>query len=362
MRRNFLVNLRVQWHCSWALADSSAHVSQTSGKQTQGNSASALALHYPSGALQFKQISVESGRSRMKPWCGWKFRGALCFCLLALSLQGQTGYRIIHVGGSMANLPFPCETDALFCEGKYDGQSVRVMADDGRILNIDVMYSSSPITLAQAIRLHSLQPGFAAPIFGLATDRDEKTYGIADTANDIVYFTSGVAAIDTVKMVSYLSPNAPVLATAARLTLGENESLLLHAARLAKPYSSSTAPVQPSGPADESAPKALNRKEAMDGVAERADKVIGSGRMVLALIGQVSTWYELDKDHPDATAKSQDLRTMNAKFESYWDDLIGYAEANKSLLRDQDLEVIPLDMKKEVDSKMRQLKAMGFEG
>jgi hypothetical protein len=177
-----------------------------------------------------------------------------------------------------------------------------------------------------------------------------------------VYFTSGVAAIDTVKMVSYLSPNAPVLATAARLTLGENGSLLLHAARLAKPYSSSTAPVQPSGPADESAPKALNRKEAMDGVAERADKVIGSGRMVLALIGQVSTWYELDKDHPDATAKSQDLRTMNAKFESYWDDLIGYAEANKSLLRDQDLEVIPLDMKKEVDSKMRQLKAMGFEG
>jgi hypothetical protein len=82
--------------------------------------------------------------------------------------------------------------------------------------------------------------------------------------------------------------------------------------------------------------------------------------MVLALIGQVSTWYEVDKDHPDAAAKSQDLRTMNAKFGGYWYDLMGYAVANKSLLREQDLDLIPFDLKKEIDSKMRQLKAMGF--
>jgi hypothetical protein len=306
----------------------------------------------------------------MKLWCGWKFPGTVCFYLLALPLQGQTGYRNIHIGGSMTSLPFPCEAGAVYCEGEYDGQWVRVSALDAKILTIDVIYSgetlhrdviaSSPITLAQAVRLHSLQPDFAAPILGLAKDRDGKTYGIVDVANDIVYETSGVAAIDTVKRVGYLSPDAPVLATAARLTLGENGSLLLHAARLAKPYSSSTAPVQPSGTANESAPKALNRKEAMDGVAERADKVIGSGKMVLALIGQVSTWYEVDKDHPDAAAKSQDLRTMNAKFGGYWYDLMGYAVANKSLLREQDLDLIPFDLKKEIDSKMRQLKAMGF--
>jgi len=83
--------------------------------------------------------------------------------------------------------------------------------------------------------------------------------------------------------------------------------------------------------------------------------------MVLALIGQVSTWYEVDKDHPEATAKAEDLRTMNLKFNTYWHDLILYADANNSLLQEQDLALIPFDMKKEIDSKMRQLKAMGFE-
>ena len=51
---------------------------------------------------------------------------------------------------------------------------------------------------------------------------------------------------------------------------------------------------------------------------------------------------------------------MNAKFGGYWYDLMGYAVANKSLLREQDLDLIPFDLKKEIDSKMRQLKAMGF--
>jgi hypothetical protein len=38
-----------------------------------------------------------------------------------------------------------------------------------------------------------------------------------------------------------------------------------------------------------------------------------------------------------------------------------YADENKSLLQEQDLAIIPFDMKKEIESKMRRLNAMGFE-
>jgi hypothetical protein len=239
----------------------------------------------------------------------------------------------------------------VYCEGEFDGQWIRTDAIDGKILTVDVIYSGetlhrvviagSPITLAQAIRLHSLQPGFADPILGMAKDRDGNTYGIVDVANDIVYHCSGTSAMSTVKTVTYLS--------------------LLQIARTAKPYASSTSPIQSSVTDDHSAQKARNRQDAAEGVSERTDKVIGSGKMVLALIGQVSTWYEVDKSHPEAAEKSGDLRVMNLRFNTYWRELMLYADENKSLLQEQDLAIIPFDMKKEIESKMRQLNAMGFE-
>ena len=307
----------------------------------------------------------------MKNQCSLAFVGILFFCLCSPLTRGQTGYRIIHVGAPMASLPFPCEVNAIYCEGEFDGQWMRVDAIDGKILTVDIIYSgqtlqreaiaSSPITLAQAIKLHSLQPGFASPSFGLARDRDGATYGIVDVANDIVYHCIGTAATGTVKTVSYLSPDAPVLGTAALLKLEASGSSLLQEARLAKSYTNSMSAFHTAIAPGDSAQKAQSRKEAIDGLAERADKAIGSGRMLLALIGQVSNWYEVDKDHPEASAKSADLRLMKSKFATYWHDLIDYSDANQSLLREQDLDVIPFDTKKEIDSKMRQLEAMGFE-
>lgn len=297
--------------------------------------------------------------------------GILVLCLCPRSFAGQTGYRIIRVGAPITTLPFPCADDAVYCEGEFDGQWIRTDAIDGKILTVDVIYSGetlhrvviagSPITLAQAIRLHSLQPGFADPILGMAKDRDGNTYGIVDVANDIVYHCSGTSAMSTVKMVTYLSADAPVLETAARLKLGSSGSSLLQIARTAKPYASSTSPIQSSVTDDHSAQKARNRQDAAEGVSERTDKVIGSGKMVLALIGQVSTWYEVDKSHPEAAEKSGDLRVMNLRFNTYWRELMLYADENKSLLQEQDLAIIPFDMKKEIESKMRQLNAMGFE-
>ena len=123
----------------------------------------------------------------------------------------------------------------MYCEGEFEGQWIRTDAIDGKILTIDVIYSGetlhrvviagSPITLAQAIKLHSLQPGFAEPILGSAKDRDGKTYGIADVANDIVYHCSGTEPISTVKTVTYLSADAPVLETAFSIEAGKQWKL-----------------------------------------------------------------------------------------------------------------------------------------
>jgi hypothetical protein len=301
---------------------------------------------------------------------------ALVLCFSSLSLLGQSGFGAIRIGGSTSVLPFPC-TGVVFCEGVYRSSWVRVSFLNGIIGNIDVIYSgttlnidpntlipltikSSPITLAQAIKLHSLQANNKPPVFGLAKGEGEKTYGLTDISNEIVYTASGASATSTVDEVSYVSSDAPVLMDAASSKLADYGKSIIQAAVSSEPYAdtntmSSTADVPLS------MQKAASRGEAAEGVKERSDTVIGSGKMVLALIDQVSTWYQVDKDHPNAIAKSDELRKMYPKFLASWRDIILYADANKTLLRAEDLETIPFDLNKDVESKMRQLKAMGFE-
>ena len=83
--------------------------------------------------------------------------------------------------------------------------------------------------------------------------------------------------------------------------------------------------------------------------------------MGLALIDQVSTWYTVDKDHPTAVEKSEELRKMYPRFQEAWRDLRDYVKVNDGLLTKNDLEAIPIDLEEQVTSKMRQLRAMGYE-
>jgi hypothetical protein len=308
----------------------------------------------------------------------WKIGAALSLCLASVSLLGQTGFGAIRIGEPVAILPFPC-TGAVFCEGEYLSSWVSVDGYGGIINGIDIIYSgssatvdpttlgplvikSSPITLAQAVKLHSLQTGAIPPVFGLAKDNHGKTYGIVDISNRIAYTASGSSADSQVDRVVYLGSDAPVLKTAARSKLATSGDPLLQAARSSEPYANLLA-ISPGRVEDTplSTRKAANHNEAAEGVQERSDTVIGSGKMVLALIEQVSTWYTVDKDHPTAIAKSEELRRMHPKFLTSWRDLILYSDANKSLLLSEDVEKIPFDLNKDVESKMRQLKAMGFE-
>jgi hypothetical protein len=94
----------------------------------------------------------------------------------------------------------------------------------------------------------------------------------------------------------------------------------------------------------------------------QADVVIGRGRKTLALIGQVSTWYEADENHADAIAKSEQLRSFLRQFCDEWDGLANLYNANQLVWRDEETQRFAEagDLKKLIDGKLRQLEAMGF--
>ena len=114
--------------------------------------------------------------------------GLICLGLCSASLSAQSGFGAIRMGGSTASLPFPCSDD--MCEGQYRSQWLKVTSQNRTIMSIDAVYSGitlsedpierSPISLAQAIKLHSMQPGFRVAVFGLAKNRRGKIYGVVD--------------------------------------------------------------------------------------------------------------------------------------------------------------------------------------
>jgi hypothetical protein len=133
------------------------------------------------------------------------------------------GYKGIKIGQPISALPSEVSCSVVFCEGTYKGDFWRVSTLDGKVLDFDVIYVgasldnssrvSKNMTLSKAIRIHSLQPGLAAPDFGLAKDNQKRTYGVVDKANAILYKVVGAATDPTsaVAEVSYLSRDAPVL-------------------------------------------------------------------------------------------------------------------------------------------------------
>jgi hypothetical protein len=294
------------------------------------------------------------------------------------AVLGQSGFGIITVGGTPEQLPFPC-TDSIFCEGVYQSSWVRVNLLEGRILGVDVIYSgntlipghvpiaSTPITLSQAIKVHSLQKGLKPPRLGYAKG-EMGIYGIADFVNMIVYTTPGTESTSPVKSVAYVSETAPLLLDAklSELAAAGSDKLIL-AAEGAPTYNNAVpfdGAQEPSttvfSNSKSTTLRASSHRDAVDGLQERVDVVVGSGRMLLALIDQVSTWYTVDKDHPTALQKSEELRTMYPKFISASNDLSDYLSTNESWFTGHDLDIVPVDLPREVGSKMRQLKAMGF--
>jgi tetratricopeptide (TPR) repeat protein len=109
--------------------------------------------------------------------------------------------------------------------------------------------------------------------------------------------------------------------------------------------------------------KASTREDALRKLTEQIDVVTGKGRRALALITDVSSWYEINPKHPDAVAESQELRKFFTAFKEEYDKLLTIYVINEHLYEKEDRDLLngPSDLSGQIDSKMRQLKAMGFE-
>ena len=320
------------------------------------------------------------------------FRSAISKCSLVAALLVPVGlslaaeYKAIRVGEDATDLPETVRGDALYREGYHQGTWIRTSLFGGKVEHFDVIYSGSfinrkvtiaqEVTLAQAIREHSLREGMAPPQLGYAVDRDGRIYGLADSRNQIVYHvnlqrvgldsarTYPVATDSGVEKVAYLSDDAPVLESANQHPLENLKATrLLEAARAAPavPQASSEAELQ-AIPEDENTFKASNREEAIKKLQEQNDVVLGKERRTLALIRDVAIWFEVDSKHSEEVSKAKQLREFYAAFHEEYGRLLFIYRANERILgRGVLLLEEAMSGSDELESKMRQLKAMGFE-
>ena len=92
--------------------------------------------------------------------------------------------------------------------------------------------------------------------------------------------------------------------------------------------------------------------------------VDGKGKMTQALIQKVSTWYTVDKDHPDAIEAQAQLRKFYTEYQVEWRKALGIVVSNETLFVNHEEALMLsdyLDRNTEIERKMRSLEAMGFE-
>jgi len=103
-------------------------------------------------------------------------------------------------------------------------------------------------------------------------------------------------------------------------------------------------------------------------IAEQIDIVTGEGRKTLALIEDLLRWQEIDPEHPSAQRASDQLRVFLPRYQHDFNQLVQMvalcygdkaSEWPAPLLHD--LHPIK-QLDEEIDSKKRQLDAMGFTG
>lgn len=289
--------------------------------------------------------------------------------LLFASSLLAAGYKGIYVGQAVADLPKSLHVFVLDLEGDYQGSWFRINVLNERVLGFDVIYSGKSLdrktiiaqemSLARAIKLHSLRAGMAVPQFGYAVNRDGQTYGLADVQNRIVYTVTPVATESMVEQVAYLSDDAPVFEWAKQHALNAlNAAEFLGASRAASAVEPQRSLVD-----IEQSYKAASREGAVRKLQEQNDVVMGKEQRTLALIRDVTIWYEVDSNHQEALAKSKQLREFYASFHDEYRSLLRMYRANEGILRHGDVLFLEEAMKgsEEIESKMRRLKAMGFE-
>jgi hypothetical protein len=298
---------------------------------------------------------------------------ALLFALAALPthLNAQGRFGPIRIGAPTSGLPLVCN-DSHICNALYDNTAATVYAKDGFVEGIRVLYTeyplsveSTPITLGQSIKRHSLAPGMKPPRFGPALDINDEFWGVCDFANLIIYPLHRAKEISlsfAVVEVNYKSERQAVFKEAEEKEYSpELTAKLISDSAASSTYKSTMIlTMDEQGNYESRAAVSVSRDGAALELKEHVDEIIGSGRMVSTLIDQVSTWYTVDKDHPTAAKKEAELRSQYQTYSDATDALRKFVNSNRGVLAASDLKLIPIELFDQIDSKMRQLKAMGF--
>ncbi len=165
----------------------------------------------------------------------------------------NVGFHGIAVGQPISALPNQFHCGAEYCDGIVWGSFVSVSVWKSTVGFVDVIYQGvtrsfkishiierPTISLAQAVRLHSLQTGARVPVLRYAGESD-----FVDVANRIVYMTAestpsltpeGIGK-NRVKVVTYIFSGYPKLALSNSESLGLAQASLLADAKIAPLYS-----------------------------------------------------------------------------------------------------------------------------
>lgn len=278
-------------------------------------------------------------------------------------LEEATGFGGIGPGAPVSTLPFSCE-HPVSCEGVYQSVRIRVWHAYGQIQRLDVVYSgkneetgeairSTPITLAQAVRSHSIRYGRSVPRLGFGGSSDGARI-IVDYANGIAYFADTAFVTSPVNEVRYLPMGDPIIITSRASPLSEHGEWLMKEARFAPRYKNLLA-----GP--ERAQNEPTRPEQNihpEEVARRLEKVSLEARVyaqaTLMLSARVLQSLE-DKQAPDPVVSAR-LRKTYARLNATTNEALCLINHHPGLVT-----ALPLEMTEEAQARMKQLASEGFE-
>jgi hypothetical protein len=168
------------------------------------------------------------------------------------------GFGDLKLGASILELPIACQ-DATVCEDTYETIRVRVWHMDALVRRVDVVYSgietrsgaeikSTPISLPQAIRAHSIRFGRITPRLGFAANEGSSRI-IVDFANGIAYLAAAVSETSVVTEVRYLPLTDPLVQKASARPLFRHGVWLIEAALSHPRYKNLLAEAETSRPA-----------------------------------------------------------------------------------------------------------------
>ena len=291
--------------------------------------------------------------------------------LLAVPASGSgspaDGFKGIYVGQREKDLPPGLTGSFLKSSGVHQGDYFDLSVMDGVVTRFHVVYFGETfdrtqivrqMTLCQALKAHSLSKA-GDPLLGYARGRDGTRWGLADLRHKLAYETALPDDPNSfVTRVAYLADDAPVFDYGRDdLVPAATSNALLTAAAASKDTASPVTVLEPMERFGRS-----SREEAVRQITEQVDVAIGHGKRAVSLAARAEYWLNVDEDSQDAKDTFRQLKRFDRDLADDVDRLQWMVRANKDKLKDGDWLLLeePMDLKKTMERKMTQLKAMGL--